>query len=202
MGWVKKKTSPQIPALPLDVGHWTLDMPYPLLPYFAQTLLLFLISQNYFGIENKEVPMAEAHTQKASDELLKLMNRAVAREMQVSIQYMWQHIQWVGVKGFTVRDQLKLIAINEMTHAEMIADRLNYLGGVPTTKPDEINVGDTLKEMIQNNTKAEEEAIALYKQIIKKCRDEDDVVTRKLFEQILQDEENHLDMFEGWLGDL
>ena len=112
--------------------------------------------------------MAEAHTQKASDELLKLMNRAIAREMQVSIQYMWQHIQWVGVKGFTVRDQLKLIAINEMTHAELVADRLNCLGGVPTTKPDEINVGDTLKEMIQNNSKAEEEAIALYKQIIKK----------------------------------
>ena len=146
--------------------------------------------------------MAEAHTQKASDELLELMNRAIAREMQVSIQYMWQHIQWVGVKGFTVRDELKLIAINEMTHAEMIADRLNYLGGVPTTKPDEINVGETLKEMIQNNSKAEEGAIILYKKIINKCRDEDDVVTRKLFEQILEDEENHLDMFEGWLADL
>ena len=146
--------------------------------------------------------MADTHAQKASDELLDLMNRAIAREMQVSIQYMWQHIQWVGVKGFTVRDQLKLIAINEMTHAEMIADRLNYLGGVPTTKPDEINVGETLKEMIQNNSKAEEGAIVLYKQIIKKCRDEDDVVTRKLFEQILEDEENHLDMFEGWLADL
>ena len=146
--------------------------------------------------------MAEAHTQKASDELLDLMNRAIAREMQVSIQYMWQHIQWVGVKGFTVRDQLKLIAINEMTHAEMIADRLNYLGGVPTTKPDEISVGDTLKEMIANNSRAETEAIALYKQIINKCRDEDDVVTRKLFEQILEEEENHLDMFEGWMGDL
>jgi len=146
--------------------------------------------------------MTEAHTQKASDELLELMNRAIAREMQVSIQYMWQHIQWVGVKGFTVRDELKLIAINEMTHAEMIADRLNYLGGVPVTKPDEINVGETLKEMIQNNSKAEEGAIILYKKIINKCRDEDDVVTRKLFEQILEDEENHLDMFEGWLGDL
>ncbi len=146
--------------------------------------------------------MAETHTQKASDELLDLMNKAIAREMQVSIQYMWQHIQWVGVKGFTVRDQLKLIAINEMTHAELIADRLNYLGGVPTTKPDKINVGDTLKEMIENNSQAEKGAIVLYKQIINKCRDEDDVVTRKLFEQILEDEENHLDMFEGWLGDL
>jgi bacterioferritin len=146
--------------------------------------------------------MAETHIQKASSELLELMNRAIAREMQVSIQYMWQHIQWVGVKGFTVRDQLKLIAINEMTHAELIADRLNFLGGVPTTKPDKIDVGETLKEMIENNSQAEEEAIALYKQIINKCRDEDDVVTRKLFEQILEDEENHLDMFEGWLGDL
>lgn len=146
--------------------------------------------------------MAEAHSRKASDELLHLMNRAIAREMQVSIQYMWQHVQWVGVKGFTVRDQLKLIAINEMTHAELIADRLNYLGGVPTTKPDEIKVGENLKEMIQNDAAAEAEAIALYKQIIEKCREEDDVVTRKLFEQILEDEEGHLDMFEGWLGDL
>ncbi len=146
--------------------------------------------------------MAETHTRKASDELLNLMNQAIAREMQVSIQYMWQHIQWVGVKGFTVRDQLKLIAINEMTHAELIADRLNYLGGVPTTKPDAINVGETLKEMIENNSRAEEGAIALYKLIINKCRDEDDVVTRKLFEQILEDEESHLNMFEGWLGDL
>ena len=146
--------------------------------------------------------MADKHAQKASDELLDLMNRAIAREMQVSIQYMWQHIQWVGVKGFSVRDQFKLIAINEMTHAELIADRLNYLGGVPTTKPDAINVGETLKEMVENDAAAETEAIALYKQIIKKCQEEDDIVTRKLFEQILEDEENHLDMFEGWLGDL
>ena len=42
----------------------------------------------------------------------------------------------------------------------------------------------------------------MYKKIIDMCREENDVVTRKLFEQILEDEENHLDMFEGWLGDL
>jgi len=146
--------------------------------------------------------MAETHARKASEELLDLMNQAIAREMQVSIQYMWQHIQWVGVKGFTVRDQLKLIAINEMTHAELIADRLNFLGGTPTTKPSEINVGDTLREMILNDTSAENEAITLYKRIIAKCQEEQDVVTRKLFEQILEEEEGHLDLFEGWLGDL
>jgi bacterioferritin len=152
--------------------------------------------------DKEEQNMSQVHRQKASKELLDMMNKAIAREMQVSIQYMWQHIQWLGVKGFTVRDQLKLTAINEMTHAELIADRLNFLGGVPTTKPDEINVGDTLKEMIINDVKAEEEAIVMYKKIIEMCRKENDVVTRKLFEQILEDEEGHLDLFEGWLGDL
>jgi bacterioferritin len=146
--------------------------------------------------------MSEVHRQKASKELLDMMNKAIARELQVSIQYMWQHIQWVGVKGFTVRDQLKLTAINEMTHAELIADRLNYLGGVPTTTPDEIKVGQDLKEMISFDVKAEEEAVAMYKKIIEMCGEENDIVTRKLFEQVLEDEENHLDMFEGWLGDL
>lgn len=146
--------------------------------------------------------MSEVHRQKASKELLDMMNKAIARELQVSIQYMWQHIQWVGVKGFTVRDQLKLTAINEMTHAELIADRLNYLGGVPTTSPDEIKVGQDLKEMISFDVKAEEEAVAMYKKIIEMCGEENDIVTRKLFEQVLEDEENHLDMFEGWLGDL
>jgi len=143
-----------------------------------------------------------SHKVKASKELLDLLNKAIARELQVSIQYMWQHIQWVGIKGFAVKDEFKAIAINEMTHAEMIADRLNYLGGKPTTKPDPITVGETLKEMITADMKAEEEAVAMYRKIIALAGDEGDIITRKLFEQILEDEENHLDLFEAWLEDL
>ena len=44
-----------------------------------------------------------------SQELLELLNKAIAREMQVSIQYMWQHIRWKGVKGFAVQEELKKI---------------------------------------------------------------------------------------------
>ena len=146
--------------------------------------------------------MSAQHKKKASQELLDLLNRAIARELQVVTQYMWQHIQWIGIKGFTVRDELKLIAINEMTHAEFIAERLNYLGGIPTTKPDPITVGGDIKEMITLDAKAEEEAVALYREIIRVAAEDGDVVTKKLFEQILEDEEGHLDTFEGWLGDL
>ncbi|MEO0137709.1 MAG: ferritin-like domain-containing protein [candidate division WOR-3 bacterium] len=138
----------------------------------------------------------------ASKELLDLMNRAIARELQVSIQYMWQHVQVVGIKGFAVKDELKKIAITEMKHAEAIAERLNYLGGKPTTKPEPINVGDTLKEMIEQDKKDEEGAIKLYKEIIEKARKEGDEVTRKLFEGILTDEEEHHDTFSTLLEEI
>ncbi|MEO0142932.1 MAG: ferritin-like domain-containing protein [candidate division WOR-3 bacterium] len=138
----------------------------------------------------------------ASKELLDLMNRAIARELQVAIQYMWQHVQWVGIKGFAVKDELKKISITEMKHAEAIAERLNYLGGKPTTKPEPINVGDTLKEMIEQDKKDEEGAIKLYKEIIEKARKEGDEITRKLFEDILTDEEEHHDTFSTLLEEI
>ncbi len=135
----------------------------------------------------------------ASKELLDLLNKAIARELQVTIQYMWQHVLWKGVEGFAVKDELKSIAIAEMKHAEAIAERLAYLGGVPTTKPDPIFVGGSLKKMIEKDKKDEETAISLYKKIIKKSQKEDDSTTARLFRKILEDEEEHHDTFSGLL---
>jgi bacterioferritin len=71
----------------------------------------------------------------ASKNLLELMNRGIARELQVSIQYMWQHVMVTGIKGVVVEGIFKEIAITEMKHAEEIAERLSYLNGTPTVKP-------------------------------------------------------------------
>lgn len=139
---------------------------------------------------------------KVSASLLEELNKAIARELQVAIQYMWQHVQWGGVKGFAVHGELKSIAIAEMKHAEAIAERLYYLGGIPTTKPTPIIVGSTLKEMISQDVKDEENAINLYKRIIEQARNEDDETTNRLFRQILQEEEDHHDIFTTLLEDL
>ena len=138
----------------------------------------------------------------ASAKLKDLLNAAIAREIQVSIQYMWQHVQWIGVDHYAVSDKIKEIAIEEMKHAEKIAERLWYLDGVPTTKPSEIKVGGELKEMIDYDIKAEEEAIDLYKQIEDVADAEKDPTTRFIFEGILEQEEDHHDFFTsvklGW----
>ncbi len=135
-----------------------------------------------------------------SKKLMDLLNRGIARELQVSIQYMWQHVLVKGLESAAVKDIFKKIAITEMKHAEEIAERLAYLGETPTLKPDPIFVGDSLEEMLENNVKAEEEAIALYKQTIKAADNEGDVTTRRLFEGILGQEEAHHDMFTKLLG--
>lgn len=135
----------------------------------------------------------------ASKKLLEQLNEAIAREMQVSIQYMWQHIMIRGINAQAIGPIFRLTAIAEMMHAELIAERLDYLGGVPTTKPAPINVGKTAKDMLTIDKKAEEEAIAMYKGIIKLAEKEDDYTTKKLFEQILADEENHHNTFSTLL---
>jgi bacterioferritin len=130
-----------------------------------------------------------------SKKLLDMLNMAIAREIQVSIQYMWQHVQWIGVKGYATKDAFEQIAKQEMKHAESIAERLFYLGGIPTTKPEPINVGKALKEMIAQDVKDEKKAIDMYKEIIELARKESDETTAFLFMEILKDEEDHHDTF-------
>ena len=139
---------------------------------------------------------------KASEKLLDLMNQGIAREIQVAVQYMWQHVMWSGVKSFAVKEEFKSIAVTEMKHAETIAERLFYLGGTPTTKPEPIFVGGSLKEMLAQDVKDEEVAVKLYKEIITVAEAEGDVTTAFMFREILEDEEDHHDTFSSLLEEV
>jgi bacterioferritin len=138
--------------------------------------------------------------QKASAALTELMNKAIAREIQVSVQYMWQHVMARGLESAEVSEVFEDVAVSEMKHAEKIAERLFYFDVVPTTKPDPITVGGTVKEMLEVDAKAEAEAIDLYKEIIRQAASEGDSTTRLLFEEILAEEEKHHDTFTTLLG--
>jgi hypothetical protein len=58
-------------------------------------------------LEVKEMAERIAPATKVSQALLDKLNEAIAREIQVAVQYMWQHVQWSGVKGFAVHDELR-----------------------------------------------------------------------------------------------
>jgi len=139
---------------------------------------------------------------KVSENLRKMLNDAIAKEFAVSIQYMWQHVQVIGVKAVAVQDQFKQTAITEMKHAEKIAERLWYLEGTPTTQPAPIKVGENLREFLELDAKAEEETILFYKKIIEAAQKEGDVTTAFMFKGILEDEEEHHDLFTTMLEEV
>jgi bacterioferritin len=130
-----------------------------------------------------------------SQKLLEFLNKGIARELQVSIQYIWQHVQITGMDGAVVEDIFRKTAIAEMKHAERLAERLDYLNGVPTTAPDPIFVGGSLIEMLKQDELDEEESINIYKQAIQAAAEEGDYTTRRMLEEILAEEENHINTF-------
>ena len=108
---------------------------------------------------------------------------------------MWQHIKVTGTDGAIVEDIFRKIAIAEMKHAERLAERLDYLNGVPTTAPEPIFVGDSLIDMLRQDQEDEEAAIEIYKEAIQLAEKEGDYTTRRLLEEILADEEAHENTF-------
>ena len=143
-----------------------------------------------------------APAMKVSENLRKMLNDAIAKEIAVSIQYIWQHVQVIGVKGIAVQNHFKQTAITEMKHAEKIAERLWYLEGTPTTQPAPIKVGESLKEFLELDAKAEEDTISFYKKIIEQAQKEGDVTTAFMFKEILEDEEEHHDLFTTMLEEV
>ncbi len=138
--------------------------------------------------------------QKASPKLTEMMNRAIAGELQAIVQYMWHHVMVKGLESASLSDVFEKIAIEEMKHAEKIAERLFYFDVNPTTKPNPIATGGDAGQMLKADVKAEEEAITLYKDIINQAATEKDETTRLLFEEILSEEEAHHDTFTTLLG--
>jgi bacterioferritin len=158
----------------------------------------------------------------AISDLRSMLNKAIARELQVSIQYMFQHslgtgaqfavpgrtaaarrVQFVATRRpyFLPGASLKKIAITEMRHAEAIADQVVHLGGEPTTQPAPITLGETIREMLELDREQERGAIELYKQIIDAAEQNGDDATGNLFRRILADEESHHRTFAGFLAE-
>jgi bacterioferritin len=98
---------------------------------------------------------------------------------------MWHHVMVKGMHAESISGVFEKVAMDEMKHAEKIAERLFYFDVNPTIKPNPIAVGGDATQMLKADTKAEEEAITLYKDIIKQAASEGDDTTRLLLRRSL-----------------
>ncbi len=137
---------------------------------------------------------------KASPQLIAAMNEALTEELASIIQYLWDHILARGLESPAISGLFKELSMIEMKHAYTLAERIDLLGGVPTTAIGPIKIGGDLRKMVDDNLKLEYDAIELYKKLVKQAEQEDDVVTRRVLEDILKDTEEHANRLEAVLG--
>ncbi|MBI5683033.1 MAG: ferritin [Deltaproteobacteria bacterium] len=135
-----------------------------------------------------------------STKIIDALNLDRAEELAAIIQYMGHHYEAEGMESPAIIEIFKKTSIDEMRHAEKLAERIVYLGGTPVQKPGVIKRGGSLKEMIEADLNAENGAIKRYKEHIKLCVEEGDPTTRLMLEEILADEEGHADTWETTLG--
>ena len=136
----------------------------------------------------------------ADQKLIEALNKARARELGAIIQYMMHHYTATGMSSPELVDQFKDTAVEEMKHAEWLGERIDYLGGEPTTKPTTIHTGGDLKKMLQDNLAIENEAVEMYRDIIKLAASLGDSTTRLMMEEILAEEEDHVNAWQTALG--
>ncbi|MCX7826951.1 MAG: ferritin-like domain-containing protein [Verrucomicrobiae bacterium] len=129
--------------------------------------------------------------------VIDVLNKARAAELAAILQYMSQHYELADNDYGQFAQQLKLIAIDEMRHAEMLAERILILGGTPTSKPDmETKKKQPVLEIFKLDEKLEDGAVRDYNEFLQVCREARDYVSAKVFELLIVEEQIHLEHFQ------
>jgi len=131
---------------------------------------------------------------------IELLNKAVADEMTAVHQYMYFHFH-CDDQGYEMLSALfKKTAIEEMIHVERLADRILFLkGDVEMKAHSDVQKIHDVKEMLEFAVKSEEEARLAYNQSANECGAAADSQTKKLFEDLVMEEEGHWDNFDNEL---
>jgi bacterioferritin len=130
--------------------------------------------------------------------VIKVLNEALATELVCVLRYKRHHYAASGIPAQAVADEFLEHAKEEQEHADMLAERINQLGGDPDFNPETLAKrshsqyveGNSLTEMIREDLVAERIAIESYSEIIRYLAD-NDPTSRRVMEEILAKEEEH-----------
>ncbi|MDY7064156.1 bacterioferritin [Pseudomonas extremaustralis] len=134
------------------------------------------------------------------EEIIRLLNASLATELVCVLRYKRHYFMASGVKAQIAAEEFLEHATQEAEHADKLAERIVQLGGEPEFNPDLLSknshaqyvAGNNLKEMVYEDLVAERIAVDSYREIIQYIGDKDPT-TRRLFEEILAQEEEHAD---------
>ena len=130
-----------------------------------------------------------------------LLNKAVADELAAVHQYMYFHFHCDDQGYDLLAGLFKRTAIEEMLHIERLAERLLFIGGeVELVASQEVNKVHDMRKILEIGKKMEESSVIMYNKFANECSANADSASKKLFEDLVADEERHYDQFDDEIG--
>ena len=135
---------------------------------------------------------------KGNAKVIAALNEALQEELLAINQYFLHAEMCENWKYEGLAKSIKKESIEEMKHAERLIERILFLDATPTlTGPTSLSVGRNVKEQLASDLELELRAVKMYNAAVKLARDEHDNTSAELFEEILQEEEGHVDWLEA-----
>ena len=142
--------------------------------------------------------MAQDSREERRQKVIEVLNKARSMELLAVHQYMNQHYGLDDMDYGELAGKMKLIAIDEMRHAEQFAERIKELGGEPTTEKDgEVSKGQKVEAIFPFDANLEDDTVDVYNQFLRVCLDNGDSVSAKIFETIIDEEQVHFNYFDN-----
>ncbi len=134
---------------------------------------------------------------KGDPKVIDFLNQALTNELTAINQY-WLHYRTLDHWGIRkLAEYERHESIDEMKHADVLAERILFLDGLPNFQAiHRLKVGETVEEILKADLAVEMEAIPLLKEAIAHCEKVRDFTSREIFERILESEEEHVDFLE------
>ena len=134
------------------------------------------------------------------EDLIKLLNEDLSREYQAIIAYVVYSQVLKGAEYMNIAGELEVHAGEELKHALIISNQIDYLGGIPSVQPKPVRTSEKAKEMLQFDLDNESETIRNYRDRVRQCEVLGEFAMAEHIREILMDEQDHLISLATALG--
>lgn len=139
----------------------------------------------------KQESSAEGFKQVSREQLIKLLNEDLAREYQAIIAYVVYSKVLKGAEYMNIATELEKHAAQELNHALIIAEQIDYLGGMPTVEPKPVRTSEKNESMLQFDLDNETETIRNYRERVRQAEALGEYAMSEQIRGILVNEQDH-----------
>jgi len=149
----------------------------------------------------KEETTIHSASQITREDLIEFLNEDLAGEYQAIISYVVYSQVLSGAEYMNIAGELEKHAAEELSHALIISEQIDYLGGMPAVLPKHVRTSQKPKEMLQFDLENEMATIRRYRERVRQCESLGEYAMAEYIREILKDEQDHLIALATALGE-